>query len=66
MLFLHRTCYRYTAHVVSQAVSMAWETQMMEDPEPAEFTAWVTGNGQSEPLASLKLARLSRKGEGGR
>lgn len=45
---------------------MAWETQMMEDPEPAEFTAWVTSNGQSEPLASLKLARLSRKGEGGR
>lgn len=33
---------------------------MMEDPEPAEFTAWVTSN---EPLASLKLARLPEKGK---
>lgn len=63
-MFLCGTCYRYTAHV-SQAVSMAWETQMRRRPQCQQnLQLGSLAMGQSEPLASLfKFPRLLEKGK---
>lgn len=65
MFFLRRTCYRYTAQVVSQALSMAWETQMRRRPQSQQSLQLASlATSQSEPLASLfKLPRLPEKGK---